>query len=88
MISTRAPGGASLEQRRFQQMGRAGARGSSGGAAGAAAAGMPRSLRRVLLSSDLLGTEPLLAMVGEVFGQPLYVCPPERHREVNSGGNL
>ncbi|GIL91499.1 hypothetical protein Vretifemale_19095 [Volvox reticuliferus] len=46
--------------------------------------GVPVSSRlpkRVYLSSDLLGTEQLLAMAGEVFGQPLYVCPPERFKE-------
>ncbi|GIL60548.1 hypothetical protein Vafri_15095 [Volvox africanus] len=40
-----------------------------------------RPSKRVFLSSDLLGTEQLLAMAGEVFGQPLYVCPPERYKE-------
>ncbi|GLC64651.1 hypothetical protein PLESTF_000188800 [Pleodorina starrii] len=62
-----------------------------GGGGGAAAAGQmsglrrSSSLRRVFLSSDLLGTEPLLAMAGRVFGQPLYVPPPERHKEYGFG---
>ncbi|GFR48163.1 hypothetical protein Agub_g9998, partial [Astrephomene gubernaculifera] len=38
-------------------------------------------LSRVYLSSDLLGTEALCGVAGGEFGQPLYVCPPELHRE-------
>ncbi|KAG2481835.1 hypothetical protein HYH03_019198 [Edaphochlamys debaryana] len=39
-------------------------------------------LHRVFLASDLLGTEALVAMVDRAFGQPLYVPPPEKWREV------
>lgn len=49
-------------------------------AAAAASSSGPRP--HVYLAADMLGQEPLLALVGAEFGQPVYVPPPERHREV------
>eukprot|EP00198_Chlamydomonas_reinhardtii_P000460 XP_001689795.1 artemis-related DNA-crosslink repair exonuclease [Chlamydomonas reinhardtii] len=48
-------------------------------AAAAASSSGPRP--HVYLAADMLGQEPLLALVGAEFGQPVYVPPPERHRE-------
>ncbi|KAG2424636.1 hypothetical protein HXX76_014361 [Chlamydomonas incerta] len=36
---------------------------------------------RVYLAADMLGQEPLLALAGSAFNKPVYVPPPERHRE-------
>ncbi|KXZ54932.1 hypothetical protein GPECTOR_3g102 [Gonium pectorale] len=58
----------------------AGVAAGPGAAGGAQPRPRPRP-RRVYLSADLLGTEPLLALAGGAFGQPLYVPPPERHKE-------
>ncbi|KAG2432761.1 hypothetical protein HYH02_012894 [Chlamydomonas schloesseri] len=46
-------------------------------AAGPAASRPPR----VYLAADMLGQEPLLTLAGSLGGQPVYVPPPERHRE-------